>query len=87
MSLSIRLKDSLHIACDIESKCDDFIATDKDLLNKTAANIITIDPTNFVRKMEDRTDPHLIIQSDKKLWTNLSIDEIHNTATERGDSR
>ncbi len=49
---NIKPKDSLHLACAIEAKCDYFITTDNKILSKTIDNIIIIDPVNFIRKYE-----------------------------------
>jgi predicted nucleic acid-binding protein len=45
----IRIKDSLHIACAIESQCEYFITTDTGLLNKQFNGIKIINPIDFVR--------------------------------------
>jgi len=49
----IRSKDALHIACAVESKCEYFITTDTGLLNKSIGWIKTLNPIDFVRKMEE----------------------------------
>jgi predicted nucleic acid-binding protein len=49
----IRTKDSLHIACALESKCEYFITTDIGILNKNIDGIQMINPIDFVRKMEE----------------------------------
>ncbi|MDR2651395.1 MAG: hypothetical protein LBC68_03645 [Prevotellaceae bacterium] len=53
--LSIKLFDSLHIACAIESNCDYFISTDYLLIRKDKlfSEICIINPINFLRKMEN----------------------------------
>jgi len=49
----IRVKDALHIASAIESKCEYFITTDYGLLNKNIEEIKIINPIDFVREMEE----------------------------------
>jgi predicted nucleic acid-binding protein len=46
-------KDSLHIACAIESKCDYFITTDDKITNKKVDGIRIINPIDFVIEMEN----------------------------------
>jgi len=53
MGNGVKSRDALHIACAIKSGCDYFITTDKGLLNKNIANIIIIDPIDFVRVTEE----------------------------------
>jgi hypothetical protein len=52
---NIKLKDSLHIACAIESACGYLITTDIPLLKQKALikEIQIINPTEFVRIMEE----------------------------------
>jgi len=52
----IRANDALHIACAVESQCEYFITTDKDLINKKVEEIQIINPIDFVRKMEERNE-------------------------------
>jgi predicted nucleic acid-binding protein len=52
MKKNIKPKDSLHLACAIEAKCDCFITTDNKILNKTIENITIVDPINFIRMYE-----------------------------------
>ena len=52
MKKNIKPKDSLHLACAIEAKCNYFITTDNKILNKTIEGIIVIDPINFIRMLE-----------------------------------
>jgi len=52
----IRTKDALHIACAVESKCEYFITTDTGLLNKNIEWIKTLNPIDFVRKMEENNE-------------------------------
>jgi len=47
----IKPKDSLHLACAIEAKCDYFITTDNKILNKSIESIIIIDPIDFVKRL------------------------------------
>ena len=53
MKKNIRPKDSLHMACAIEAKCNYFITTDDKILNKTIENIQIIDPIDFVKMIEE----------------------------------
>ena len=53
---NIRTKDSLHIACAVESGCEYFITTDSGLLNKNVKNIRIINPIDFVRITEEAYD-------------------------------
>ena len=52
MKGNIKPKDALHLACAIEAGCNYFITTDGKLLNKYIANIIVIDPIDFVKMTE-----------------------------------
>jgi RNase P subunit RPR2 len=52
----IRANDALHIACAIESQCEYFITTDVGLMNKNIEGIQTINPIDFVRKMEEQNE-------------------------------
>jgi predicted nucleic acid-binding protein len=52
MKNHIKPKDSLHLACAIEAKCNYFITTDDKILNKPIDTITIIDPLNFVRILE-----------------------------------
>ncbi|MCL2382463.1 MAG: PIN domain protein [Treponema sp.] len=52
----IRTKDSLHVACAVESKCDYFITTDKGLLNKDVELIKILNPIDFIREMEESNE-------------------------------
>ena len=52
MEKGIKDKDALHIACAIKAKCDYFLTTDKKILNKDILGITTINPLDFVRKLE-----------------------------------
>jgi predicted nucleic acid-binding protein len=49
---NIKPKDSLHLACAIEAKCDYFITTDNRILNKSIENIVIVDPINYIRMVE-----------------------------------
>ena len=53
--LNIKSKDSLHIACAIESKCDYFITTDDFLLKKSDEITLVkiVSPPLFVEKEEN----------------------------------
>ena len=48
MKKQIKAKDSLHIACAIEAKCNYYITTDRKVLNKSIDDIIIINPVDFV---------------------------------------
>jgi predicted nucleic acid-binding protein len=48
MKKQIKTKDSLHIACALEAKCNYFITTDRRVLNKSIDDIIIINPVDFV---------------------------------------
>jgi len=50
MTLNIREKDALHLACAIHAKADCFITTDKKLLNKKIDNMDILNPIDFVRR-------------------------------------
>ena len=52
MSLGLKNKDALHIACAIEGKCSYFLTTDKGILNKQVAGISVMNPVDFVRSLE-----------------------------------
>ena len=50
MSLEIKKKDALHVACALAAKADFLVTTDKKLLNKTVNSITIINPMDFVRR-------------------------------------
>jgi predicted nucleic acid-binding protein len=50
MTLGLRQKDAAHVACAIHADAVYFLTTDKIILNKTIAKIVTISPVNFVRR-------------------------------------
>ena len=50
MSLEIKKKDALHVACALAAKADFLITTDKKLLNKTVNGITILNPMDFVRR-------------------------------------
>ena len=52
MTLGIKDKDALHIACAIKADCDYFLTTDKKVLNKNVPNIKIINPIDFIRNLE-----------------------------------
>jgi predicted nucleic acid-binding protein len=52
MKKNIKAKDSLHLACAIESECNYFITTDDKILNKYIDNITVINPIDFINIME-----------------------------------
>ena len=49
---NIKPKDSLHLACAIEAKCNYFITTDGKILNKSIENITIFNPVDYIRKIE-----------------------------------
>jgi hypothetical protein len=51
MKRAIKPKDSLHLACAIEAKCDYFITTDGKILNKSIESVVIIDPIDFVKRL------------------------------------
>lgn len=52
------VKDSLHLACAIESHCDFFITTDKGIIKKATfiKDIQIINPINFLQFIEDSNE-------------------------------
>jgi predicted nucleic acid-binding protein len=52
MKKNIKPKDSLHLSCAIEARCDYFITTDEKILNKPIDKIVVIDPIVFVKITE-----------------------------------
>lgn len=52
------VKDSLHIACAVESNCDYFITTDKGIIKKASkiGNIKIMNPINFIQLIEDKNE-------------------------------
>ena len=52
MKFGVKEKDSLHIACAIERKCDYFITTDRKLLNKPITKIKIVNPIDFILETE-----------------------------------
>jgi len=52
MKKNIKPKDSLHLACAIEAKCNYFITTDGKILNKSIENITIINPIDYIRIIE-----------------------------------
>jgi len=52
----IRAKDSMHIACALESNCEYFITTDSGLTNKNIDGIQIVNPIDFVRTMEEKNE-------------------------------
>ncbi len=49
ISLNIKKKDALHIACALYAKCRYFLTTDLKLLNKTVDGISIINPLDFLK--------------------------------------
>ena len=51
-ALGLKSKDSLHVACAIEAKCDYFITTDAGILKRTSAisEVRVRNPVDFVRE-------------------------------------
>ncbi len=56
--LGIGVKDSLHVACAVESNCDFFVTTDKAILKKAnkIGNIKIFNPINFIQFIEDNNE-------------------------------
>jgi predicted nucleic acid-binding protein len=54
--LKIKPKDSLNIACAIESNCDYFITTDAKLLNKNIDGIKIVNPMDFIVETEEKDE-------------------------------
>ena len=54
VSLGIKPKDALHVACAIEGKADYFLSTDDKLLKKLATQhqIIAMNPVDFIKVLE-----------------------------------
>ncbi len=54
--LGLGVKDSLHVACAIESNCDYFITTDKGIIKKAnnIENIKIVNPINFIQFIEEK---------------------------------
>jgi predicted nucleic acid-binding protein len=50
-NIHVRVKDSIHLACSIEAKCNYFITTDGKLLSKVVDNITIINPLNFIQQL------------------------------------
>ncbi|MCL1882381.1 MAG: hypothetical protein FWF81_01325 [Defluviitaleaceae bacterium] len=50
MTLGIKKKDAVHIACALAANADYFITTDKKVLNKNIAGITIINPIDFIRR-------------------------------------
>jgi predicted nucleic acid-binding protein len=53
MTLGLRPKDSVHIACAIRSGAEYFLTTDKKILNKPVSGVEVINPVDFVRRYLD----------------------------------
>ena len=56
MESGIKLKDAVHLACSIFTKCDYFITTDKRVLNYKTNKINLANPINFVEIWRDLND-------------------------------
>ena len=50
LSLDIKKKDALHVACALAAKADFLVTTDKKLQNKTVNGITILNPMDFVRR-------------------------------------
>jgi predicted nucleic acid-binding protein len=48
--LKLRQKDAGHIACAVIANADYFITTDKKILNKAVADIVCLNPIDFLRR-------------------------------------
>lgn len=51
MSIGLKNKDALHVACALKGNCDYFLTTDKGVLNKQIDGITVMNPVDFVRKL------------------------------------
>lgn len=58
LDIGIGVKDSLHIACAIDVKCDFFITTDKRIIKKSnqIEKIKIMNPINFIQFIEDKNE-------------------------------
>ena len=52
MKKNIKPKDALHLSCALKAECNFFITTDARVLNKSIANIVIIDPIDFIKVLE-----------------------------------
>ena len=53
MGSGIKPRDALHIACAIESSCNYFITTDKQILNNSFSGIVLCNPIQFLDYYEE----------------------------------
>lgn len=55
LSLGIKNKDALHVACAVESKCDYFLTTDDKILKKLKSynKVTVINPLNFIADLKN----------------------------------
>ncbi|MDR3076691.1 MAG: hypothetical protein LBU26_05270 [Synergistaceae bacterium] len=49
-AIGIKMFDSLHIACAVNTNCDYFLTTDKGILKKHITTIQAVDPIEFVKR-------------------------------------
>lgn len=56
VSIGLKVKDSLHIACAVKGKCQYFITTDNKILNKHLNIISIVNPVDFIRILEGDFD-------------------------------
>ena len=52
MQKGLKAKDSIHIACAAEAKCDYFLTTDIGILKKNIDIVKVINPIDFIRETE-----------------------------------
>lgn len=55
ISLGLKSKDALHVACAVEAKCDYFLTTDDKVLKKLCnyVTITVINPVNIIVNLND----------------------------------
>ena len=56
MRSGVKPRDSLHVACALEGKCEYFIITDKPLLKYSSTDIIICNPIQFLDYYEEEKD-------------------------------
>ena len=53
MKTGIKMKDAYHVSCAILTGCDYFLSTDKRLLKYQTSEITILNPTEFVKEVEN----------------------------------
>ena len=56
MKTGIKMKDAYHVSCAILTGCDYFLSTDKRLLKYRTSEITILNPTEFVKEVENKDD-------------------------------